>query len=534
MFHCSLRVLSAVHSRITRTVISKSHLLGLVSQSVCDMADQGESNDPETNNRKRNAVEPREDGNRSNKDNGSRRRRGWNEPKSTDSKDVAPGSYAHESLRALLNIQVPELIADKADGDDSKLPSKKKVAMLVGYCGGRYGGFQMNADQRTVQAEIELALLKAKLLSYSNFGYPFKYNWSTSGRTDKGVHACAQVCAAKLHIGDVTVGNNEEAALDQVRERINKELPHDVRILHVARTTRGFCAKNMRAHVRYQYMIPSFCLHPSLKQLFIDNGITWQPMSASNGVDEGDKADDTSDAGAGGDSNDYNPRRRLANDPLTADELATMQKALCKYRASPEQLERLQQGLVALQGTHSFHHFTKNVTASDAKATRYILSYISLPPVVLDDGVEWIPTQVTGQSFLVYQVRKMSSLLIDVARGAAQLTVIERALAKDSNIRLNVAPAQGLFKEMSYYNSYNQRKNSANPELQDLEWDKDGSSVRKRWLEYKVRVVHHIVRDEALHANFVKYMFNQDFIFNKQRHYKLSPQTNLIGPDGES
>ena len=325
-----------------------------------------------SNNKKRQAPSNRSSKQRSNDKNGSRRRRAWEEP-AVD--DVAPGSYARASLRALLNIELPSVATEDSNEDETKLPSKKKVAMLVGYLGTNYGGFQMNADQRTVQAEIELALLKAKLLTKANFGYPFKYNWSTSGRTDKGVHACAQVCAAKLQIGD---DGDTETGLETIRTSINQQLPDDIAVLQVARTTRGFCAKNMRAHVRYQYMIPSFCLHPDLKGVFQDHNITWR-------------------GAAGSDTN-----HRQASDPLTSDEIKTMQKALHNYRATPEQLQRLSQALATLQGTHSFHYFTKSVSAKDAKATRYIVSYICLPPVMVN-GMEWIPTQVVGQSFLVYQ-----------------------------------------------------------------------------------------------------------------------------------
>jgi tRNA pseudouridine(38-40) synthase len=419
--------------------------------------------------KKRNKQQEKRDG---------RRRRDWGEKMS--GQEIAGGSYATESLRTLLGIELPAL-----DDDEAKLPSKKKVALLIGYLGTNYAGFQMNAEQRTVQAELELALVKSKMLAMCNFGVPFKYSWSTSGRTDKGVHACAQVCGAKLHVG--------EESLDDIRERINQCLPSDIRVLHVVRTTRTFCAKTMRLHVRYQYMIPSYCLHPNLRQLFVDNNITWNTsLDASN--------------------------------PLSADEANTMKSILKDYRVSQEQLGRLRQALKMLEGTHSFHNFTKNVKSDEGRASRYIVSYEHEEPVVID-GVEWIPTRVLGQSFLVYQVRKMTSLLIDVARGIAPASVVEAAFAKDSDIRLNVAPAQGLFKEMSYYSGYNERKAQTNRELDDLEWDKPNSAVRERWLAFKTeQVMKCIVKEEETQANFVKYMFNQEFIFELEKHYKLNEE----------
>ena len=44
-----------------------------------------------------------------------------------------------------------------------------------------------------MEAELELALYLAGTISKDNFGNPRKVSWSRSGRTDKGVHAVAQV-----------------------------------------------------------------------------------------------------------------------------------------------------------------------------------------------------------------------------------------------------------------------------------------------------------------------------------------------------
>ena len=134
---------------------------------------------------------------------------------------------------------------------ESKLP-KKKVALFIGFIGTKYIGMQMNKGQRTIQAEIELALYKAKLISPSNFGYPNKYSWSSSARTDKGVHSCAQVCSVKIMI--------PTEDMNVITDMINKELPDDIVMLDVVRTARSFVAKTARDKVRYQYMLPSFMI----------------------------------------------------------------------------------------------------------------------------------------------------------------------------------------------------------------------------------------------------------------------------------
>jgi tRNA pseudouridine(38-40) synthase len=98
-------------------------------------------------------------------------------------------------MQKLFNVQVDlPTRSSISDGEDApgKLP-KRKLGILVSFLGSRYGGFQINAGQRTLQAELELALFRAGIISSSNFGWPSKYSWSNSARTDKGVHAAAQV-----------------------------------------------------------------------------------------------------------------------------------------------------------------------------------------------------------------------------------------------------------------------------------------------------------------------------------------------------
>lgn len=54
-----------------------------------------------------------------------------------------------------------------------------------------------NENAKTVEAEVELALYLAGALSKDNFGNLRKVSWSRSGRTDKGVHAAAQVICCR-------------------------------------------------------------------------------------------------------------------------------------------------------------------------------------------------------------------------------------------------------------------------------------------------------------------------------------------------
>ena len=418
---------------------------------------------------------------------GFKHTRGENKPE----KEVHLGSYASPDQRKLFNVELPP----EEDEAIAKTRVKRKVAFLLGYLGTRYTGFQINEGQQTLQGEFELALLRCNLLRRSNFGYPFKYGWSTSGRTDKGVHASAQVGSAKIEL-------LPDQTLNQVRDELNKVLPEDFRVLDVKRTTRNFCAHTQRDRVRYQYMIPSFmfCDTAKMRSIFEQVGAT---------------------------KNDRN-----LGDPLSAEEVAQASVQLKSYRITESQLDLLRKALKSYDGTHSFHNFTRGVKSSEARAARFIEYFRVEDPVVFDDGTEWIPTQVLGQSFLIHQIRKMVCMAIDVARGAAPLETLTRALSKSSDIRISPAPAQGLYLDMSFYTGYNKRSKQSNPDLPDLDWTQEDSEEFKMWKEFRNGIVmKHVVEEEAREGNFIKHLFVCEFGFDYHGYYQLEGERQF--PKGD-
>jgi tRNA pseudouridine38-40 synthase len=431
-------------------------------------------------------------------------RRDFDKKKDTNEqggKDLPPhvGSFANPALRDEFGVVLEERGKGETDGNadfSNTSITKKKVALLLAFLGTRYGGFQVNPNQRTLQAEIELALYRSGMISESNFGFPHKYAWSTSARTDKGVHACAQVCSLKVEIPEADLNN-----MEAVRQRLEARLPSDIRVLDVQRTTRNFCAKTQRDRVRYQYMVPSFLLHPDWRKLFVDLGI------------------------------DIKTFRENGKDPLSVDEVQKVQDALQSYRSTNESRQLLQSALTKYEGTHYFHNFTRGLAPGQATAQRFIESFRAHNPVVMD-GMEWIPTQVLGQSFLLHQIRKMISMAIDVGRGAAPLEVMDQALSKEGVVNVHVAPAQGLFLEMSYFGGYNRRKEQSHNDLPNLDWTVAGPA-KDRWAAFRDVVRGHIVQEEKDQANFVQYMYVQERIYDFRKMYGISREVgNTEGTNG--
>jgi hypothetical protein len=211
-------------------------------------------------------------------------------------------------------------------------------------------------------------------------------------------------------------------------------------------------------------------------------------------------------------------RQEVAKEPLTKEEVEKLKAAFKDFRSTPAQRDLLQSALKAYEGTHKFHNYSKGVKASEGKASRYILSFTVEDPIVVN-GVEWIPTAVLGQSFLLHQIRKMISMAVDVARGVAPLDVLVKALSKNESIRIAVAPAQGLFLEMSYFVNYNRHKRQ-NQDLADLDWTVEGPA-RDRWEAFRKIIRQHIVDEEDQQGNFIQYLYVQECIFEYRRFYRL-------------
>jgi len=422
--------------------------------------------------------------------------RGWDED---HPKGIHAGSYATEEHRKLFGVELPSFLLDsepeealeREDGGEKRV--KRKVAFLLAYLGTRYGGMQMNEKQRTLQSEFELALALCHMLGQRNFGTPSKYGWSTSGRTDKGVHACAQVCSAKILV-------LPSQTMDEIRQEINAKLPPDFQCLDVVRTTKGFCAHTQRDRVRYQYMIPSFAL--------MDVATTRAHFMA---------------IGA-------HPKDRDGRDPLSKEEIAAFQQRVKSFRVSEEQLGKLSETLKLYEGTHKFHNYSRRVSGTETRASRYILSFQAETPVVVND-VEWIPTQVLGQSFLLNQIRKMVCMAMEVTRGATGQDTLVNAFDPEVDIAICLAPANGLYLDMSFYEGYNRRKQT-NGELLDLNWATEGTKAHERWKKFRdEKVMKHVIVEEETEGNFVKYLFLQDFVFDRNNY---TPQVKEENGEHES
>jgi tRNA pseudouridine38-40 synthase len=113
-----------------------------------------------------------------------------------------------------------------------------RLKLTIEYAGTRYSGWQIQKNARTVQGEIERAILEASGVDdFELYG---------SGRTDAGVHALAQV--AHLDI-------QSTLPADTLRRRINDALPTDIVILRADRVPHRFHARRDALARSYLYQV---------------------------------------------------------------------------------------------------------------------------------------------------------------------------------------------------------------------------------------------------------------------------------------
>jgi tRNA pseudouridine38-40 synthase len=113
-----------------------------------------------------------------------------------------------------------------------------RFKLVLEYSGTRYSGWQVQTNARTVQGELQRAVLKAsRKREVQLYG---------SGRTDAGVHALGQVA----HLDVET-----KMAPDALRLGINDELPSDIHVLTLERAPPRFHARHDAVARSYLYQI---------------------------------------------------------------------------------------------------------------------------------------------------------------------------------------------------------------------------------------------------------------------------------------
>lgn len=113
----------------------------------------------------------------------------------------------------------------------------RKIALVVGYEGTRYHGFQIQGDVPTIQGEIERAL--SRLTGE-------RIRIASASRTDVGVHAKGQV---------VAFGTNSNLPLKTLVRALNHYLAQDIAVSKAFRVSDDFDARRDALSREYCYCL---------------------------------------------------------------------------------------------------------------------------------------------------------------------------------------------------------------------------------------------------------------------------------------
>jgi tRNA pseudouridine38-40 synthase len=113
-----------------------------------------------------------------------------------------------------------------------------RFKLVIEYAGGRYSGWQIQQNARTVQGEIARAVRDVTRRS--------EFELYGAGRTDAGVHAIAQVAHLELYT---------DLPPSTLRHRINDTLPSDIHILSAEKVPHRFHARHDAVSRSYLYQI---------------------------------------------------------------------------------------------------------------------------------------------------------------------------------------------------------------------------------------------------------------------------------------
>merc|ERR1712136_88196 len=279
---------------------------------------------------------------------------------------------------------------------------KRKVAILVAYCGSGYFGLQINLGFRTVEGDFIKALRNADLITEENANdIKLQTGFQRASRTDKGVSAAGNVFSLKIKHSD------------DAKERLNKCLPPQIRVLGVIKVTKGFDSKNSVNSRTYLYLLPTFSFAPHNQSL--------------------------------------------------------NEAALKGFRIYDEMLQEVNKLFGQYKGTRNYHNFTNGKLPTDPSAKRFITHMKAGTPFIVD-GVEFCVISVRGQSFMIHQIRKMIALVIAVARGVCEPLCLTDKVWGPNRVDIPRAPGLGLMLDKLHYDTYN-RKFGNDGLPQPLDWD---------------------------------------------------------------
>ncbi|KAI5963144.1 PUS1 [Candida pseudojiufengensis] len=398
------------------------------------------------------------------------------------------------------------------DGNGNPIPKserkpKKKVAVMIGYCGTGYNGLQIQNDPntKTIEKDLYEAFYKAGAISLENSIDLKKSGFQRCARTDKGVHAAGNVISLKLIIED-----------SEILKKINDNLPDQIRVWGIQRTTKGYDCRKMCSSRWYEYLLPTYSLispKPGTRlaklidsekekypNLFVDDDgesntfwETTQQKVFESGIskEELDLVTKYYENSPEQNQDSQIENKTIENIVKKIKTIENQQRRL--YRISSKKLDRFRNTMDQYKGSNNFHNFTIGKSFKDSSSKRFIIDTKTSEPFVIN-GTEWISIKIHGQSFMLHQIRKMICMACLILRLDLPSTLIKDCF-KSTKINIPKAPSLGLLLEAPVFDAYNLK-------LKDHQYDIiDFSKFSKEMNEFKMKFIYDKIYGEEIKEN---------------------------------
>ncbi|KAJ2643904.1 tRNA pseudouridine synthase 1 [Coemansia sp. RSA 1694] len=387
--------------------------------------------------------------------------------------------------RSLENDEEERASRVKPENGEPRKP-KRRVALLLGFCGTDFQGMQVNPNARTIEGDLFTALCEAGAVSAENATSQQKVQLTRAARTDKGVHAAGQVVSLKMIVED-----------PDIVEKVNAHLPDQIRVWGFVRTVQSFNAKTMCDSRVYEYLMPTYVLmEPSEANLELARTVPFEERQV----------------------------------PETKAEDMRIRR---EYRVSKEKLEFVREAFGKYKGSHDFRNFTVTRGCTENNSRRH-MHWFEVSEPMLIEGSEWLSLKVKGQSFMLHQIRKMVGLVILMTRSGAPLKLMDTLLAKGPRINIPKAPSLGLLLESPVFDGYNMRsEKNAQGSTDHVTFEPYQSTIDA----FKQRFIYDAITRTELTDNIFEGWVKSTEVFPEQYTYinkdGVIPESAIIVPGAE-
>lgn len=146
------------------------------------------------------------------------------------------------------------------------------------------------------------------------------------------------------------------------------------------------------------------------------------------------------------------------------------------YRISADRLQRANEILALYNGQTNFHNYTIKKQYFDRSSQRHI-NDIRCDELFIENDIEFARIIVTGQSFMLHQIRRMVGFSLAVIREVVGDDMLKRSLTKEV-FHTPTAPGLGLMLERLHFDKYSNLFKNHDP-LTFEEFDDDVERFRR-------------------------------------------------------